>query len=304
MSSMLPNLSAKQLRAVQAVARYSSFIAASAELRMSQPGLSRVIQAVEDELGIQLFHRNTRHVTLTSAGMEFLPIVDRILLDFDLAAEALTSLRDQKRGHVVVACPMSIAHRLADVISDYRRRHPNVFIEIREALRGDVVEQIRLGHADFGLASFMQSEDDLVVEELCETTYHVVFRKDHPFLGRKKVALADLKDEPLVSLPPHSILRRIFDGAAAREGFRLDHVLTVNTHSTIFEFIRRGDGVSIQNGASLGFKADELLATRPIDPPRITSKLAAIYLKNRPMSPAALGLKSAMANFFRAMVQT
>jgi DNA-binding transcriptional LysR family regulator len=304
MSLMLPDLSSKQLRAVQTVAKYSSFIAASSELRMSQPGLSRVIRSVEEKLGIELFHRDTRNVRLTSAGAGFLPIIDRILSEFDLAAEALASLRDEKGGHVVVACPLSIANRMiAEIISEYRKRHPAVMIDIREALRGEVVNQIHSGAADFGLASFMQSNDDLVVEELCETTYHVIFRKDHPFSTQKTINLSALRGQPMISFPPTSVIRQIFDGAAAREGFRLNHLITVNTPDMIYELVQRGEGISIQSGASIRIRTDDFFSARPIDPPRITSRLSTIYLKSRALSPAALGFKRAIESHFRTIMR-
>jgi DNA-binding transcriptional LysR family regulator len=303
MATTLPDLSSKQLRAVQTVAKYSSFIAASAELRMSQPGLSRVIRTVEEKLGFQLFHRDTRNVTLTFAGAGFLPMIDRILCEFDFAAEALSSLRNETGGHVVVACPLSLANRLiAEIISDYRKQHPKVVIDIKEALRGDVVNQIHSGTADFGLASFMQSNDDFVVEELCETTYHVIFRKDHPFSAQKRVSLAALRDQPMISFPPTSVIRQIFDGAAAREGFRLNHHITVNTPQLIYELVQRGEGISIQSGASLICRTDDFFSARPIDPPGITSRLSTIYLKSRSLTPAALSFKRAIESHFRTMI--
>lgn len=302
MAATLPDLSSKQLRAVKTVAKYSSFIAASAELRMSQPGLSRVIRSVEEKLGFELFHRDTRNVTLTSAGAGFLPIIDRILCEFDIAAEALSSLRSETGGHVVVACPLSLANGLiAEIISDYRRQHPKVVIDIREALRGEVVNHIRSGLADFALASFMQSTDDLVVEELCETTYHVIVRKDHPFSALERVSLSELQDQPMISFPPTSVIRQIFDAAAAREGFRLNHLITVNTPQMIYELVQRGEGISIQSGASILCRTDDLFSARPIDPPRITSRLATVYLRTRSLTPAARSFKHAVESHFMTM---
>lgn len=297
----VPDLSSKQLRAVQAVARYSSFIAASAELRISQPGLSRIIRSVEQELGTALFHRSTRQVTLTPAGAEFLPIVERILHDFAMANETISSLRDQKRGHVSIGCPMSIANRvMPHIVTQYRRRHPNVAIEIREGLQGEVLSDIRSGAIDFGIAIAMEPDDDLVVDVLCDTTYHVIFRNDHRFAALKKVPLTALRDEPLISLPASSNLRWVFEGAAAQAGFRLHHAITVNTYNTIFEFVRGGEGVSILNGAGVGFAAHESILSRRIDPPLITAQLAVMHLKARPLSPAAIGLMHSIENYFRA----
>jgi DNA-binding transcriptional LysR family regulator len=68
---------------------------------------------------------------------------------------------------------------------------------------------------DFGIGALSEPHDDLLVEKLCRACYHVVFHKSHRFARREKISLNDLKDEPLLSMPPSSNLRRIFDGAAA-----------------------------------------------------------------------------------------
>ncbi len=70
----VPNLSVKHLRAVVALGRFGSFVAAASYLRMSQPGLSRVLQQTEALLGVKLFERGTRSVSQTEAGREFIPV--------------------------------------------------------------------------------------------------------------------------------------------------------------------------------------------------------------------------------------
>lgn len=294
-----PNINVKQLRAVQAVAKYSSFIAAAAELRMSQPGLSRLIRTVESELGAALFHRSTRHVSLTSMGSEFLPYVERILNDIESAANAMKAKDDQVRGQVSISCPMSIAHGpLAPIISDYRRRFPNVLIEIREGHQGAILSEIHSGGVDFGIAISIDLDEDLVSTELCGTAFYVLFRRDHPFLHRKRLSLSDLRDESLVSLPASSNLRWILDGAAALEGFRLKHAITVNTYNTIFSLIRADGYVSVISSASVALANARTLAARPIHLNGSIGRLATIRLRKRQLTPAADTLKKMVDNYF------
>jgi DNA-binding transcriptional LysR family regulator len=303
MISHLPNLSAHQLQAVIAVARYSSFIAAAAELRLSQPGLSRIIRKVERELGTALFHRNTRRVALTTAGTEFVLVAERILHDLELGTEAIKALHDQTRGHVALACPMSIANNLlAGIIIDYKRRHPLVQLQIREGLQSGIAEDIRGGVVDFGIGFVAEPNDDLIVENLCNATFHVVFHKSHPFAGRQSVSLRELRDEPLVSMPPAAHLRRIFDGAAASEGLRLNHAITVNTYATVFELVRSRMGITILADPGIPAPDDPSLRSRPISRPRFKAKFAAMHLKSRPMSPAATGLKQLIHAYFEKRI--
>lgn len=301
MSAVTPNLSIKQMRAVQTVARYSSFVAASVDMRMSQPGISRLIRSAEEELGVDLFHRSTRQVVMTPAGLQLLPVLDRMLAEFDLATGALSSMRSAHQGHVIVASPVSIASKmLAEIVTTYRRQHPDVTIEIREALRADVLNQIRFGVVDFGLASFMEPDEDLIADALCEVGYYAVMPAGHRLAGRDRIGLAELKDEALISLPPTSIIRRIFDGAAAREGFGLMHSVIVNSPVSVFSLVESGVGVAIQNGASVRSHLNSNFWACPVDPPHIRSHIFSVRLRSRLVNPAAQSFMQTVSDFFLA----
>lgn len=293
----IPNLSIRQLAAIVAVAKYSSFIAAASELRLSQPGLSRMIRSAEDELGTPLFDRTTRQVTLTSAGAEFVPLAERILHDLELGSQAIRELGDQTRGHLAISCPMSFAtNMLANMVIEYKRVKPNVIIHIHEGIQSNTMGMIRSGQVDFGIGILSESAEDLFVEKLCQTSYNVVFARGHRFSQLDRVSLTDLKDEPLVSMPPSSNLRRIFDGAAASAGFRLNYTITVNTYSAVAQFVRSGIGVTILSSTSL--PEDAMLESRPIDPPGFGGTFAIMRLKGRPISSAAAGFQSLIKQHF------
>jgi LysR family transcriptional regulator, carnitine catabolism transcriptional activator len=296
--SGLPNLSVRQLIAVTTVAKYSSFIAAASEMRLSQPGLSRIIRATEDELGFTLFDRTTRQVALTSAGAEFVPVAERILHDLDLGTEALRGLSEQTRGHISIACPMSLATLvLSKIIVSYKKAHPNITIQVLEGIQSGTIDDVRSGRADFGIAYTPSTSEDFVTETLCEAKYHVVFRKDHRFATCSSVSLQDLEREPLISLPPTSNLRRLFDGAATHQGVRLHHTITVNTFSTLSEFVRSGVGVSIVPTPWL--TGDKDLLSRPIDRPNLATQLAILRLRTRPLSAAASHLRDLIKAHFQ-----
>lgn len=295
--SQLPNLSIRQLRAVAAVAKYSSFIAAASEMRLSQPGLSRMIRAAEKELGSALFERTTRQVSLTSVGVEFVPLAERILHDLELSSNAIRELSEQTRGHLAISCPMAFAtNMLAGLIISYKRLNPNVILHIHEGIQSSTLGLIRSGQVDFGIGALSEPHDDLLVEHLCQNCYHVVFQKRHRFARRDEISLADLKGEPLVSMPPSSNLRRIFDGAAANAGFRLNHTITLNTYSALAQFVRRGVGVTIL--ASTSLPNDPLLRSLPIDPGLFNGSLAMMRLKGRPISAAASGFQDLVRRRF------
>jgi DNA-binding transcriptional LysR family regulator len=298
--AVAPNLSARELHAVILVARYFSFIAAASELRLSQPGLSRIIRKVETQLGVALFHRTTRQVTLTAAGAQFIPVAERVLQDLAVGVDAVRDLRNQARGQVAIGCPMSMAQSdLIGVLLEYRRQHPQVSLVIHEGLQSLIREEVLNGVLDFGIGFIRAPIDDLLVEPLYEGSFHVVFHAGHPFAARSVVPLRDLRDEVLVSLPPSANLRQIFDGAAASAGFRLNHAITVNTYSTLFALLRARAGIAILPDPGVPAPDDPCILSRPIDPPHVPSTLSIMSLKSRAVSPAALALKALVLRHFR-----
>lgn len=295
-----PDLSARELRAVILVARYFSFIAAASELRLSQPGLSRIIRKVEQQLGVALFHRTTRQVRLTAAGAQFIPVAERVLQDLAIGIESVRDLRNQARGQVAIGCPMSMAQAdMIGVLLAYRQQHPQVALVIHEGLQSLIREEVLNGVLDFGIGFIRAPIDDLAVEPLYDGCFHVVFHRDHPFAACRVVPLQALRDEPLVSLPPSANLRQIFDGAAASAGFRLNHAITVNTYSTLFALLRARAGIAILPDPGVPAPDDPHILSRPIDPPRVPSELSVMSLKSRVMSPAALALKALVLAHFR-----
>src|SRR4030095_16919565 len=103
----IPDLSARQLHAVLAVAEYRSFIAAAAFLKTSQPALTRTIKQIEAILGASLFSRSTRQVSVTEAGKEFAALAERLLNDLKIGIENMRELAEQRRGQIIVASVMS-----------------------------------------------------------------------------------------------------------------------------------------------------------------------------------------------------
>lgn len=294
-----PDLSSRELQAVILVARYFSFIAAASELRLSQPGLSRIVRKVEQQLGVALFHRTTRQVTLTAAGAQFIPMAERVLQDLAVGVDAVRDLRNQARGQVAIGCPMSMAQSdMIGVLLEYRQQHPQVSLVIHDGLQSLIREEVLNGVLDFGIGFIRAPMDELTVEPLYDGCFHVVFHRDHPFRARSVVPLRDLRDEVLVSLPPSANLRQIFDGAAASAGFRLNHAITVNTYSTLFALLRARAGIAILPDPGVPAPDDPAILSRPIDPPRVPSALSIMSLKSRSVSPAALALKALILRHF------
>ncbi len=290
-ASSFPDVSSRQLRAVLAVAEYRSFIAAAAFLKTSQPSLTRTIKQIEGALGVSLFSRSTRQVSITEAGREFAALAERLLGDLKIGIKNMRELADQQRGQIIVSSIMSLAHvALPEIIADYKRQFPRIEIHLREGVQGNVRDDVRSGLADFGVGYVADMPEPFITESLGVEAFFVVLPKRNHLARMKEIELKALKDATLVSLPTDSRTRRIIDGAAATAGFAFNHAITVNQFATLYSFVRNGFGLTIVPGGARPPGNDRALISRPLIRPRVSREIGIVRFRERELTPAAAGL--------------
>src|SRR5262249_9993298 len=299
--SNVPDLTARQLYAVLAVAEYNSFIAAASFLKTSQPALTRTIKRVEDVLGVRLFDRSTRRVAITAAGKEFVAVAERMLNDLRISVGSMREIGAEQRGRIIVSSIMSVANGLFPaIVAKYRASRPGIEIVLREGVHGTVLEDVRSGAADLGVTYVDDVPDFVEAKRMSREVFEVILPRTHPLIKaskktskktskRSSVTLADLVGFPLVSLPYESRTRRIIDGPASTAGYTLQHVATVTQFSTMMSFVRAGVGIAIvPSGAIVGLLGKDL-AVLTLSKPRLSRDVGLIWLRGRELTPAARG---------------
>jgi DNA-binding transcriptional LysR family regulator len=299
----VPDLTARQLQAVLAVAEYGSFIAAASYLKTSQPALTRTIKRVEDVLGVRLFDRSTRRVAITAAGKEFVAVAERMLNDLRISVGSMREIGAQLRGRIVVSSIMSVANGLFPaIVAKYRASRPGVEIVLREGVHGTVLEDVRSGAADLG-ASYVDDVPDVVAaKRVSREVFEVILPRHHPLIKRSRrssVALTELVSFPLVSLPYESRTRRIIDGAAAAAGLTLQHAATVTQFATMMSFVRAGVGIAIVPSGAIAGLLGKDLAVLALSKPRLRRDVGLIWLRDRELTPAARGFAAVVEEIWR-----
>jgi len=291
--SNVPDLTARQLHAVLAVAEYNSFIAAASFLKTSQPALTRTIRRVEDVLGVRLFDRTTRRVTITAAGKEFVAVAERILNDLRISVGSMREIGAEQRGRIIVSSIMSVANGLFPaIVAKYRASRPGIEIVLREGVHGTVVEDVRSGAADLGVTYVDDVPEFVAAKRVSREVFEVILPRNHPLIKssrRSSVTLAELAEFPLVSLPYESRTRRIIDGAAAGAGYALQHVATVTQFATMMSFVRAGVGIAIVPSGAIAGLLGKDLAVLALAKPRLSRDVGLIWLRDRELTPAARG---------------
>jgi DNA-binding transcriptional LysR family regulator len=290
----VPDLTARQLHAVLAVAEYNSFIAAAAFLKTSQPALTRTIRRVEDVLGVRLFDRTTRRVAITAAGREFVAVAERMLNDLRISVGSMREIGAEQRGRIIVSSIMSVANGLfPTIVAKYRASRPGIEIVLREGVHGTVLEDVRSGAADLGVTYVDDVPDFVAAKRVSREVFEVILPRHHPLIKKSKrpsVTLAELAAFPLVSLPHESRTRRIIDGAASAAGYTLQHVATVTQFATMMSFVRAGVGIAIVPSGAIAGLLGKDLAVLALSKPRLSRDVGLIWLRDRELTPAARGL--------------
>jgi DNA-binding transcriptional LysR family regulator len=302
--SSVPDLRARQLHAVLAVAEYNSFIAAAAFLKTSQPALTRTIKRVEDALGVRLFDRSTRRVEITAAGKEFVAVAERMLNDLRISVRSMREISEEQRGQIIISSIMSVANGLLPaIVAKYRASRPGIEIMLREGVHGTVFEDVRSGTADLGITYVDDVPDFIEAKRMGREIFDVILPRTHPLAKTSKhaaVALNDLVSFPFVSLPHDSRTRRIIDGAASTAGQTLRHAATVTQFATMMSFVRAGVGIAIvPSGAMAGYLGKDL-AVLKLTKPRLSRDLGLIKLRERELTPAAKGFAIMIEGMWRA----
>lgn len=291
----VPDIGARQLSAILAVAEYKSFIAAASALQISQPALTRMIKRVEDILGVKLFERSTRHVSLTHAGLEFVAVAQRITNDLQITSASMRELADQQRGQVIITCIMSVANsKLPGIIARYKECHPGIEVYVRDGIHGTVNEDVRSGVADFGINYLKDTSGSICSEKLGVEQFELVAPQMHPIIQEhdESVPFSALEGERLVSMPADSQTRRLIDAAAVAQGVHLQHSIIVWQIPTLMSFIRAGAGVGVAPSTSTNNELAIGLETRRLSSPAISLDIGIVALRDRELSPAAAGLLS------------
>lgn len=238
-----------QLRYLAAVAQSGLNITAAAEkLHTSQPGVSKQIKLLEDELGFQIFVRDGRNLSrVTPAGQQVIDRAVRILREVQNIKRLSDEFKDEARGSLSIATTHTQArYVLPDMIKQFRDQYPEVRLHLHQGTSEQIAEMASLDRIDFAIATGSQSLFDGYSLLPCYRWHrHVVVPKGHPLAKVKKPTLKQLASYPIItyvfSFSGPSSLHEIF----AKEGLVPNVVLTARDADVIKTYVRLGLGVGI-----------------------------------------------------------
>lgn len=245
----------QQLRSIREAARRNFNLTEVANaLFTSQPGVSRQIRELEDELGVVIFERNGKRLTgLTDPGKGILKIVDRLLVEAENLQQASLEYAGQKSGTLTVAATHTQArYALPKVVQSFRADFPDVRIALQQSAPDHIAEWVLSGKADIGIATEGLSQFPDLVSFPCYRWSHLIVVPDgHPLLAKSQIRLEDLAEHPLITYDVGFTGRGHIDAAFAQANVKPDVVLTAMDSDVIKQYVSLGLGVGLV--ASMAF---------------------------------------------------
>lgn len=239
----------QQLRYLNEIVRQGLNISdAASALFTSQPGVSKQIRLLEEELGIEIFVRNgKRIVAITEPGKAVLAIAQRMLHDMENLKQAAEEFHSQDSGHLTIATTHTQArYALPPTVKQFIKRYPGVKLGLHQGNPTQIAEQVLSGEADIGIATESLSlYDDLVTLPCYEWNHCVITPLHHPLLEEKKLTLAKIAQYPIITYDFAFSGRGKINAAFEAAKIQPNIALTAIDADVIKTYVELGLGVGI-----------------------------------------------------------
>lgn len=248
----------QQLRYICEIARAGLKVSdAAANLFTSQPGISKQVRLLEDELGVQIFRRSGKHFAeITPAGREIIRRAEQILLEAKNIKDLALEFADETHGALSIATTHTQAcYALPDTIQQFRTQYPKVGLHIHMGTPTQIAEMAARSEVDFAIATeALELFEDLVTLPCYHWNRCVIAPVNHPVLKESPLTLERLASYPLVTYVYGFTGRSKLDKAFAAKGLKPDVVFTATDSTTLKTYARLGVGVGIM--AKMAYSPD------------------------------------------------
>jgi DNA-binding transcriptional LysR family regulator len=237
----------RQLHYFVAIAEEGQFTRAAARVSVAQPAVSAQIRRLERELGERLFVRDPQGATLTDAGEAFLPHARAAITAAARGRDTIASLQGKLQGRLAVGVAGPVDHRLAAAIGEFHRAHPAIEIALTNQQNEPLLAGVADAEFDAAIVGVGAQPLPPGVEARVVATEPLVLAvaPDHPLGRRKTIAIADLRDAPMITLVPGSGLRAVLEQACRAAGFSPRITAETGELPSLVELVAAGLGVGL-----------------------------------------------------------
>lgn len=279
----------EQLQAFIAVADTGSFQAAAKLCGITQSTVSRQIRAIEESVGVPLFHR-TAQAKLTLAGDSLLPRATRICREWNQARQEIDDLMNGKQTELCIAGIHSVcAYLLPPIVTQFCNSHPNVQLRVTALGSDRSLKVLRDGLVDISIVMhnpLLTSNQEMVVTPLYEEPVEVLMASDHPLANLSAVPWGEISQYPQVVFKDGYGMQRIVQGQFRNRDEDIKVALELNTLDAFRGVVRQGNMIALlPQSALVESRHDPTLTIRPTQEPTLSRKVVIVTTQDRLMIP-------------------
>lgn len=284
------------LRVFLTVAEHEHITRAAEELILSQPAVTKIIQSLEQEVGLELIERHGRRIVLTHAGHMLHNYARRIFALEREMEEALATLRDTEVGEITLAANTTTGvYLLPPIVAQFRARYPQVSLNITILNSHEIVEQVMNWKLDFGLVESEPSSlpPGLQVEVFTYDELVLVVAPGHRWSGLQSLKPEALRNGELLLREQGSGIREVIEHALLQQGVHVRPMLTLPDNEAIKQMVMNGVGAAILSALAVQRElASGDLIRIPIDGVELRPQLSVVQRTDKQLSRAAQAFRS------------
>ena len=275
----------RQLEYFQMASRLKNITRAAERLRVSQPNITVAIKKLEAELGIQLFDRSQKQLSLTPEGAVFLNRIELALRNIQDAILEVNDYKQLQKGTIKIGIPSMIgAYLFPKIFSSFQRQYPHLDIYLYEEGSMAIREQLERDELDFGIVIISNASQSLQLLPMSTSQIAACVPENHPLAAKDSISIQDLTDADLIMLKEGSFLRHLVLDKLKAANITPNIVLESNQIETIKGLVSSGVGLAFL----LDFIVDGTpgIKALPLDEP-IFVDVGLAWKKDRYISKAA-----------------
>ncbi|WP_172705304.1 LysR family transcriptional regulator [Variovorax paradoxus] len=283
------NINFKLIGTFLSVAQNESFRKAAEETNRSLPAVSMQVKQLEEQLGVALFQRTTRKVTLTQEGEQLLISARKALAELEVGLSHIQHAADVQQGHLSFACVPTIAStRLPAILTAFAKKYPGISVHVRELANQDLLEAVRRREVDFAIGPVPEKKGELEFAPIFVDDYCAMLPRGYQDNGRASISLRELSKLPLLKLSSSTAFRDHVDNALKANGLSHESNYEFMQVTTLVAMAEAGLGIALLPRVALP-RRTPLKVVRIIGP-ALSRTIAIVTIRGHSLSPAAARL--------------
>ena len=282
------NVTFRQLKVFEAVARNLSYTKAAQELFLTQPAVSMQIRQLEENAGLPLFEQLGKKIYLTQAGREMYHYSRAIAQQLAEADEVLEELKGLKRGHLTIAVASTANYFATQLLSEFVKRHEGATFSLEVTNRARLLNILDNNERDLVIMGQPPEEMDLAAEQFMDNPLVVIAAPDHPLAEEKAIPLERIQQETFVVREPGSGTRIAMERFFEQQQISLSTGMEMSSNEAIKQSVMAGLGLGIVSIHTLELElAAKRVAVLDVQDFPILRHWYVVHRQNKRLSPIA-----------------